>query len=50
MGMQRSEDHAPRSVRFLRLITPDGWRLKLCGIRYRGGHVDESGEAWPCWW
>jgi hypothetical protein len=40
--MQRSEDFGPRSVGFLRLIEPHGWRLKLYGIRYRGDGVDEA--------
>lgn len=35
-AMSLAEPYATRSVRCLDLLTFDGWRLKLYGIRYRG--------------
>ena len=44
--MHLIETYAPRSVRCLDVLTFDGWRLKLYGIKYRGERpVDALVEA-----
>lgn len=40
--MELSETYATRSFRFLRLIEPNGWRIKLYGIRYGAPEVDPA--------